>query len=168
MVAGQARDVTDYASLLSMLDLDDPAIHPTTLSRRLAAYIGQVAVAIGVPADATEYEVGDTAKAYLHLDQRSAVRSGHDLILAWDERLGWYLASAATPTTKAPVVMAYLDGDIVPPPAAVARFVAGVVAGRGGSRIRPVQPSTKRDVLAAKLTAACPSPSPDHASDASR
>lgn len=155
MVAGQARDVTEYASLLAMLDLADPALHPTTLSRRLAAYIRQVALALGVPADATAYEVGDTATAHLGLDQRCAARPDHDLILAWDERLGWYVATA--PITKAPAVIAYLNGDIVPPPTTVAGFVADVLASRGGSRVRPVQPSADRDVLAAKLSAACPS-----------
>ena len=52
----------------------------------------------------------DTATAYLGLDQRSATRPGHDLMLVWDERLGWYVAVETTPT-ETPVVIAYLDGD---------------------------------------------------------
>jgi hypothetical protein len=165
LVAGQARDLTDYTALLLMLDLNDPALHPTKLSRRLAIYLRQVAVAIGVPIESTGYEVSDTVTAYLVLDQQCTMRPGHDLTLAWDERLGWYVTVAPSLTTKAPAVIAYLNGDIAPPPAAVARFVADVIAGRGGSRIRPVQPPTERTVLAAKLAAACPNPPADLARD---
>lgn len=143
MIAGQAQDRTEFAALLSMLDLGDPALRPVMLGRRLAAYVLQVAFAIGVPAEATGYDVSDLATAYVGVD--------HDLMLRWDERLGWY----ATPA-NGPAVVAYLDGDIVPPPATLTRFVADVAAGRCGTRIRPVQPPTDRDVLAAKLAAACP------------
>jgi hypothetical protein len=167
LVAGQAHDRTDYADLLLMLDLDAPALHPTKLSRRLAIYLRQVAVAIGVPVEATGYEVADTATAYLVLDQQFTMRPGHELVLAWDERLGWYVTVAPSPSTEAPSVIAYLNGDIAPSPAAVARFVADVIAGRSGSRIRPVQAPTERTVLAAKLAAACPNPPADQARDGS-
>ena len=96
-----------------MLGLDDPPA--VTLNRRLAVYVRQVAAAIGVPAEATGYEVTDTATAYLGLDQRWATQPDHDLMLLWDERLGWYIAVETTPT-ETPVVLAYLHGDTVPTP----------------------------------------------------
>jgi hypothetical protein len=158
IIAGLAHDRTEFTDLLSMLDLDDPDLRAVTLSRRLAAYIHQVAVAIGVSAEATGYDVSDTATAHLDLNQRCAMRPDHDLILVWDERLGWYVTEETSPTTKAPTAIAYLNGDIVPPPAAVARFVAEAIAGRGGLPIRRVQPPTERTVLATKMAAASREP----------
>jgi hypothetical protein len=153
-VASKARDRTDFTALLSMLGLSDPAPQPVSLSGRLAVYVGQVAAAIDVPAEATGYEVTDTATAYLGLDQRWAVQPDHDLMLVWDERLGWYIAVETTPA-EAPLVLAYLDGDTVPTPAAVARFVVDTAGGGHMSRIRPVQPLTERAVLAEKMAAFC-------------
>lgn len=150
-VAGNARDRTDFSSLLAMLGLDAPAV---TLHRRLAVYVRQVATAIGVPAEATGYEVTDTATAYLGLDQRWATHPDHDLMLLWDERLGWYIAVETTPA-EAPVVLAYLHGDTVPPSATVARFVTDTAGGRHASRIRPLQPPIERAALADKMAAVC-------------
>jgi hypothetical protein len=150
-VAGQARDGTDFAALLSMLGLDTPV----PLTRRLAVYVHQVAAALGVSTEATGYEVTDTATAYLALDQRWATQPHHDLMLVWDERLGWYIAVETTPS-EAPVVLAYLDGDTVPAPAAVARFVSDTATDQGVTRIRPVAPATDRTVLAARMGTVCP------------
>lgn len=153
-VAGQARDRTEFTALLSMLGLNDPATQPLTLNRVLAVYIHQVATAIGVPAEATGYEVSDTATAYLGLDLRCTTRPDHDLMLVWDERLGWYVGVETTPA-EAPAIIAYLDGDIVPSPADIARFVTDAAAGHGMTRIRPVLPLTERAVLAEKMAAVC-------------
>ena len=153
-VASNAHDRTDFTALLSMLGLVDPAPKPVPLSRRLADYVQQVATAIGVPAEATGYEVTDTATAYLGLDQRLATVPDHDLMLVWDERLGWYIAVETTPV-EAPVVLAYLAGDTVPSPTAVARFVTDTAGGRRTSPIRPVQPPTERAALAVKMAAVC-------------
>jgi hypothetical protein len=153
-VAGQARDRTEFTALLSMLGLNDPARHPVTLSQWLAVYIHQVAAAIGVPAEATGYEVSDTATAYLGLDQRCPTRPDHDLMLVWDERLGWYVGVETNPT-ETPAIIAYLDGDIVPPPAEIARFATDAATGHDMTRIRPVQPLTERTALAEKMAAVC-------------
>lgn len=153
-VASNARDRTEFSSLLSMLGLVEPTPRPVPLSGRLADYVQQVAAAIGVPVEATGYEVTDTATAYLGLDQRWVTRPDHDLMLVWDERLGWYIAVETNPT-ESPVVLAYLDGDTVPAPASVARFVADTADGHHTSRIRPVQPPTERAVLAEKMAAVC-------------
>jgi hypothetical protein len=153
-VAGNARDRTDFAALLAMLGLENPAGKPVPLSVRLAVYVDQVAAAIGVPADATGHEVTDTATAYLALDLRSATQPDHDLMLVWDEHLGWYIAVETNPA-EIPHVVAYLDGDVVPPPAAVARFVTDTAGGRHMSRFRPVLPPTERTVLADRMAALC-------------
>ncbi len=153
-VAVNARDRTEFAVLLAMLGLEDPTGEPLPLSRRLSVYVGQVAAAVGVPADATGHEVTDTATAYLALDLRAAGRPDHDLMLVWDEHLGWYIAVETAPA-EAPVVVAYLDGDVVPPPAAVARFVADAADGRRMSRFRPVLPPIERGVLAEKMAELC-------------
>lgn len=153
-VAGQARDRTELTALLSMLGLDEPAQRPT-LSQRLAVYVRQVATAIGVPTEATGYEVTDTATAYLALDQRLHTRPDHDLMLVWDERLGWYVAVETIPT-EGPAVIAYLDGDTVPTPAAVARFVIDTASGEVVTRIRPISPPRDRAELAARMGAVCP------------
>lgn len=154
-VAGQARDRTDLTALLSMLGLEDPAHRLTTLSGRLAAYVHQVAAAIGVPAEATGYEVTDTATAYLGLDERWPTRPDHDLMLVWDERLGWYVAVETAPA-ESPVVIGYLEGDTVPTPAEVARFVTNAAAGGGMTRIRPVLPPVERTELAERMAAVSP------------
>lgn len=151
-VARQARDRDEFTGLLSMLGLDDGNGGAPALSRSLAHYVRQVAAAIGVPADAVGYEVSDTATAYIGLAERSSQHAGRDLMLVWDERLGWYIGVETHPEEKA-VVICYLGGDVVPPPATIARFVAETVAGRRTDRLRPVLPRSDRIKLAQRMTA---------------
>ncbi|TDV41702.1 DUF6292 family protein [Actinophytocola oryzae] len=156
-VAGQARDHTEFTAMLSMLGLEQCMSSPTPLGRRLAVYVDHVAAAVGVPTEATGYEVSDTATAYLGLDRRLPSRPDHDLMLLWDERLGWYVAVETTPA-EGPAVVAYLDGDTVPTPDAVARFVTDLASDRSATRIRPVSPPTDRAELATRMGAVCPVP----------
>jgi hypothetical protein len=72
----------------------------------------------------------------------------------WDERLGWYVATETTPA-EAPNVVAYLDGDAVPVPAAVARFVTDTISGQRACRIRPVLPRAERTTLAENMATVC-------------
>jgi hypothetical protein len=154
-VAGNARDEKEFAALLAMLGLDAPTRTPALpLGTQLAIYVHEVATAIGVPADATGHEVTDTATAYLALDRRCPARPDHDLMLVWDERLGWYIAVETTPTEPAEVV-AYLEGDATPSPTTVARFVTDTSDGHSTSRIRPVLPTTERATLAKNMAAVC-------------
>jgi hypothetical protein len=154
-VAGNARDHAEFTALLAMLGLTQPARQqPLPLNRRLAAYVRQVAVAVGVPTEATGHEVTDTATAYIALDERCVTHPDHDLMLVWDERLGWYVAVETNPT-EPPEVVAYLEGDAVPAPAMVARFVSETTSGRCTSRIRPVLPHTERTTLAESMAAVC-------------
>lgn len=154
-VAGQARDHTEFTAMLSMLGLEHSTPGPAPLSRRLAVYVNHVAEAVGVSAEATGCEVSDTATAYLGLDRRLRTQPDHDLMLLWDERLGWYIAVETTPA-EAPAVLAYLDGDTVPTPDAVARFVADTASDQTATRIRPVSLPTDRGELAARMAAVCP------------
>ncbi|MGH3760585.1 DUF6292 family protein [Actinophytocola sp.] len=149
-VAGNARDVPDFVRLVSMLGLDDMLEGPTRLGTTLCGYVRRVADAIGVPPEATGYEVSDTATAYLALSQRWIERPDRELMLAWDERLGWYVGVETAPA-EPPVVVGYLGGDAVQSPAAVARFVADAVAGRSTTLVRPVLPPVSRAALAARI-----------------
>jgi hypothetical protein len=96
--------------------------------------------------------VSDTATAYLGLPQRWLERPELDLMLVWDERLGWYVGVETVPG-DAPVVLAYLGGDAVPNPVVVARFVTDAVAGRHVHHIRPVLPPADRAALADRMAA---------------
>ncbi|MFI7680922.1 DUF6292 family protein [Actinophytocola sp. NPDC049390] len=151
-VAGNARDGAEFTALLAMLGLDNPMSQRVPLDKRLADYVRQVAVAVGVSADAVSHEVTDTATAYIPLDRRSATQPEHDLMLVWDELLGWYVAAETAPT-ETPVVIGYLVGELVPPPSVVARFAAEVAEGGDVDRIRPVPPTIERAVLAERMAA---------------
>jgi hypothetical protein len=146
-VAGQARDRDEFTGLLSMLGLDDAQGSSPALSTSLARYVQQVAAVIGVPPDAVGYEVSDTATAYLGLTARSSEYADRDLMLVWDERLGWYVGVETNPDETSHI-LCYFGGDTVPPPAAVGRFVAETVAGSRTDRLRPVLPPRDRLTLA--------------------
>jgi hypothetical protein len=151
-IAGNAQDLGDFVRLVSMLGLDDTVGGPALLGARLATYVRQVALAVGVPAEATGYEVSDTATAYLGLSRRTADRPDQDLMLAWDERLGWYVGVETDPGEPS-VVVGYLGGAAVQPPVIVARFVTEAVAGRWTTRIRPVLATASRATLAGQMAA---------------
>jgi uncharacterized protein DUF6292 len=155
-IAGNARDREEFTGLLSMLGLDEWQSVSSVLARSLSAYVRQVAAAVGVPADAVGYEVSDTATAYLGLSQRLPEHAGRDLMLVWDERLGWSVGVETDPGEK-PLVLGYLVGETVPPPARVAQFVADAVAGHRTERLRPVLPRADRVTLARQMAAQTPS-----------
>lgn len=101
-----------------------------TLRRGLAGYLRAVAAAVGVPSEGTDFEISDTATAYLGLARRWTERPDQDLMLVWSERRGWSVAVETDPA-EAPVVLAHLDvADVAPEPHVVAAFVDDVVAGR--------------------------------------
>jgi Family of unknown function (DUF6292) len=149
-VAGQARDRDEFTGLLSMLGLDSGQGDSAAFSQALARYVGQVAAAVAVPADAVGYEVSDSATAYLGLAARLSDHAGRDLMLVWDERLGWYVGVETRPD-ETPLVICYFGGESVPPIAAVARFVADALAGRRPNRLRPVLAPSDRITLARRM-----------------
>ncbi|WP_116101156.1 DUF6292 family protein [Amycolatopsis thermalba] len=132
--------------------MDPRAAGLTELSRGLAGYLRAVAEAVGVPAEATSFEISDTATAYLGLTRRWPTRPGEDLMLVWSERNGWAVAVETDPG-ETPMVLAWFAGeDVVPEPAEVARFVSGVIEAERSTEPRPVfAVDVGRTTLAARL-----------------
>ncbi|MDQ0383162.1 DUF6292 family protein [Amycolatopsis thermophila] len=132
--------------------MDDSSGGIPPLNRGLAGYLRAVAEAVGVPVEATSFEISDTATAYLGLTRRWTLRPGEDLMLVWSERDGWAVAVETVPG-EAPVVLAYFAGDdVVPTPAAVARFVTEVIATGPSGAPRPDFPTTvAREELTERL-----------------
>ncbi|ONI85078.1 hypothetical protein ALI22I_32115 [Saccharothrix sp. ALI-22-I] len=116
------------------------------ISIGLARYVKAVAEEIGVPPEGTEFEVSDTATAYLGLEG-----PGPDLMLLWNEKRGWSIAVETDPT-EAPLVIAHLGMPLVPPPDAVARFVDDVLAGKPGSPEPEFGVTHDRNRLATRLS----------------
>jgi hypothetical protein len=154
-VAGQARDPEEFTGLLSMLGLDEGPFGSPVLLHALATYVRQVAATIDVPTEAVGFEVSDTATAYLGLTDRWVEQPARDMMLVWDERLGWSVAVETEPG-ETPRVVGTLDGDTVPTPATVASFVTDVLAGRHVNRLHPVQPRSDRVTLARLMAATHP------------
>jgi hypothetical protein len=154
-VADHARDETEFTAMVSMLGLSDASHNQQQLGRWLGVYVSEVAAAVGVPTEATGCEVTDTATAYIGLDQRWFAHPDHNLMLVWDEHFGWRVAVETTPA-EAGVVIAYLDSDIVPSPAAVAEFVGEAAAGRCLPHNRRVPTPSDRAALAVRMSVVCP------------
>ncbi len=150
-VAEQATDDEDLHGLLAMLGLDRYD-NQASLRNGLAGYVQAVAAALRVPIEATEFEISDTATAYLALAVNWVLRPGRDLMLLWTESHGWSVAVETIPGER-PVVLGYLGGtDVVPAPQAVARFVAGLVSGPGAPSNCPMFPvDNSRKELARRL-----------------
>ncbi|UOX93015.1 DUF6292 family protein [Amycolatopsis sp. FBCC-B4732] len=131
--------------------MEHPEPDIRTLEHGLRRYVGAVAKAVGIPAESTTVEISDTATAYLGLPRRWLDRPDHDVMLVWSERRGWSLAVETEPT-EAPDVIAHQGSeDLVPAPAAVARFVADIAAGRRSSGASPAVTPATRASLAERL-----------------
>jgi hypothetical protein len=161
-VADQAINDDDRTQLLSMLGLDDTPERPgpgpiqpadgetvslQELERGLAGYVHAVATELGVPKEATGFEISDTITAYLGLPDRHPDCPHRDLMLVWNERDGWLVAAETHPTEPI-IVIGYLGGyDILPHPRTVARFVGNLRTGFLLGRPRPTYPPlTARDL----------------------
>src|ERR1043165_8728767 len=121
------------------------------LSKGLAGYLRAVADAVGVPAEGTTYEISDTATAYVALTRRCPERPGRDLMLVWSERTGWTV-SVETDPEEAPIIIARIDGELLPAPETVARFVTNALKHRrAGVRSSAVAANTNRVRLAKGL-----------------
>ncbi|WP_199817689.1 MULTISPECIES: DUF6292 family protein [Amycolatopsis] len=108
---------------MSLPTADDPQV----LRQALAAYVREVAAAVGVSVECTSCEVTDTITAYVALSGRSPRFPGRDLMLLWTMRQGWSVAVETTPA-ESPQPVAQLGGDVTPAPERVRRFVAEVVS----------------------------------------
>lgn len=163
-VAGQAINDDDRSRLLSMLGLEEMGDHPDSPRRTepevispraielgLAGYVRAVATELGVPAEATGFEISDTVTAYLGLPDRCPDSPNRDLMLVWNERDGWLVAVETQPTEPTRV-LGYLGGqDILPHPRTIATFVTHLLSGQRPDRPRPVFPPLAGQDLATLL-----------------
>ncbi|GAA0262435.1 DUF6292 family protein [Saccharothrix mutabilis subsp. mutabilis] len=128
------------------MDFDD------TTARWLRRYVDQVAAALGLGGECACVDAGPPANAYVALEGRVPSFPEWDVALLWDEERGW---SAALETNSDEVVLAYLGGPAVPPPAEVARFADELLRGLHPGDPRPVRPvSPRRAELESLLRAA--------------
>lgn len=123
-------------------------------ARGLHHYVRLVAEELGCSGDAFWVQTESPLHAYLPLEQRVFGFPDRDAALLWDERRGW--SAAVEASGEEPLVISYLGGDPLPPPAAVARFATKLAdgAGRAGSPATPLSP----DVLVARLARYAPEP----------
>jgi hypothetical protein len=89
-------------------------------ARGLRQYLLAVAAKLDVPAWFCEVDV--PAGAYLALERRLTRFPDHETALLWDERDGW-AAAVESATGEDVIVLAYLGGDVLPPPETVVAFV---------------------------------------------
>ncbi|UJW28487.1 DUF6292 family protein [Saccharothrix sp. AJ9571] len=90
-------------------------------ARGLPQYVREVAAELGLGSGSFFVQLDSPAHAYLAIDERLPRYPDRDLALLWDEEHGWALA-VETASAEDLIVLAYLGGDVVPPPAVVARF----------------------------------------------
>ena len=140
-----ARMPTSGRLMVGRRDDDRHAEADFALARGLAGYVRAVACMLHVGREATDYEVSDTATAYVALSPRSSVHPGRDLMLVWTERQGWTLAVETAPV-EPPVVLAHLGATLVPEPEEVARFVDSVLAGHSWIGCAPPRLVGRQDV----------------------
>ncbi|MFE3175141.1 DUF6292 family protein [Amycolatopsis sp. NPDC059235] len=116
------------------MDLDEDAVP----ARGLRRYVDAVGAAVGAGPDLVVWLLDAPATAYVPLYGRLPVFPELDLALVWDEQAGWAVAVEADSGFDL-VEVSYLGGDVLPVPAAVARFVRALTAGgRPGRPDRPV------------------------------
>jgi hypothetical protein len=106
----RSRGLTDY--------LTD---HPDSVIDDVRDYLSAVTADLGVGLESCCWGSEAPAWAYVALDWRLG---GRDVALVWDEKDGWSAATEAAGVGADLTVVAHLDGEIVPPPATVAQFVA--------------------------------------------
>jgi hypothetical protein len=109
----------------------------------LTGYLAAVSSAVGVGVESCTVDLDAPASAYVALDPRLPRHPDRDLALLWDEHHGWSLAME-THSGEDLLVLAYLGGDLVPVPARVRRFVAGIRS-TGGPVSAPEPPDLRGD-----------------------
>jgi hypothetical protein len=123
----------------------------------LRSYVRAVARAMEVEPEAAWCEVADPSTAYVAVRERAPDYPEHDVMLLWDERLGWLVALENNPAEQ-PVTLARVDGDVVPEPALVARTVRAVLGAPSRFSTSPPRAGTlgSGDVRARILAYAAP------------
>ncbi|MBP2328631.1 hypothetical protein JOF56_009016 [Kibdelosporangium banguiense] len=99
-----------------------------TLGAGLQAYAASVADAVGVGLESCCLEADEQAMIYLAVDNRVAGFTGRDAALLWDEQTGWAVAMESA-SGEDLIVVAVHQADLLPAPAAVARWLTQVTDG---------------------------------------
>jgi hypothetical protein len=115
----------------------------------LRAYTSSVAAALGVGPESCCLDTAECAAVYVAVDERIAGFPDREVALLWDEETGWSVA-VETSGGEALVLVAALDGDLLPEPAEIARWVA-LVASDGAQPMVVQKHSVDRDELTGRL-----------------
>ncbi len=123
-----------------MTDLiSEPADTDEVYHSGLRGYVADVAALLGVGLESAAIDPGrPESSVYLALDGRLDNFPDRDVALLWDDQRGWSLA-IETHSGEDLIVLAYLGGELLPPPGRVARFARALLAG-GHSLGQPVPP----------------------------
>jgi hypothetical protein len=132
-------------------DFDDIAL------RGLQRYVRLVCQAMALRGECWYIQADETACVYIALDRRLSRFPDHDVALLWDENEGWSAATEAHSAGAELLVVARFGQDPLPPPEAVATWVAGLFdphreldhIGHSGERPNRVDTDETRRRLAA-------------------
>ncbi|MFC7615393.1 DUF6292 family protein [Actinokineospora soli] len=124
-------------------DFDD------TAARGLQGYLRLVTGQLRLSGECGFVDAERPMGAYLALDGRLPAYPDRDVALVWDEVRGWAVA-VETHSGEDLLVCEYYGADLVPAPDAVARWVRGVLSGKGRGR-RLVSPRGAREDVAGRL-----------------
>lgn len=115
---------------------DNEALHQRA-ERGLRRYAAQTAKAVGIEPEAVWCEWADARSAYVPLDHRLPEQPHRDTALVWTPEHGWAI-TVETGCGEDMLIIASLDGDVLPAPDTVAAWVRAVVAGQDtGKRACP-------------------------------
>lgn len=124
---------------------------PEFLIRGMERYVADIASALGLGPESFSINANPVVSVHMLLNSRLSRRPGDALLLRWDERTGWSVA-AGLPSGRNATVIAYLGGDLLPYPADVTAFLAGLVGGsRVGQKMPPHFGPAARDDMTYRL-----------------
>jgi hypothetical protein len=126
------------------LDFDD------ALMRGLRGYVRRVTEELGLSGECSYVQAERPAVAYLALDGRLPGFPDRDVALLWEEDGGWS-AAVETHSGEDVIVQAHFGPDVLPSPAAVARWARGLFRGELGVRARARVPRHTADDLVRRL-----------------
>ncbi|MFL6142017.1 MAG: DUF6292 family protein [Labedaea sp.] len=112
----------------------------------LRRYVRDVAEACGLGPDSSVVEPDRPMCAYLPVDGRLPLFPNQDLALWWHEENGW-AAGLEVHSGVDLIPLCYLDGDLLPAPQAVARFLADFLAGTQPGQVVPPVRRRQEDLL---------------------
>ncbi|GAB2960211.1 DUF6292 family protein [Saccharothrix stipae] len=126
------------------LDFDD------ALMRGLRGYVRRVTEELGLTGECSYVQAERPAAAYLALDGRLPGFPDRDVALLWEEDGGWS-AAVETHSGEDVIVQAHFGPDVLPSPAAVARWARGLFRGDLGVPARVRVPHHTPDDLVRRL-----------------